>query len=129
MRQELPEADSLASISSLPHQLSLDIFNNCLTCWIQVQNPHTSSYHLDFMRSIFIFSKLNLKLPWLLGYILCSLAWRQSWFLQAVQHSLASLGSIGRCDFPVDSSVRTSGGSIFLWFLTSKASSVHAAEN
>lgn len=82
-----------------PPQLSLDIFDNvCLTCWIQVQNPHTSSYHLDFMRSIFLI-KLKLK-PWPLGCKLCSLEWEQSWFFQATQHNLASLGSTGKCDFP-----------------------------
>lgn len=76
--------------------------------------------------------KFKLKL-WLLGYKLCLLEWKQSLYLQVIQYNLASLGKM-KCVIScmhVDSSVRTSGGSIFLWvwFLTSKASSVHTAEN
>ena len=64
--------------------------------------------------------KLNL---WMLGNNLHSLEWKENLFLQDIQYNLASLGSTWKCVIswmPVDSSVRTSGGSVFrwVWFLT-----------
>lgn len=103
MRQGLPGADSLA-LKLPPFPLPLTNFpwpSLTMFAWLvefrcKILIPHPIIW-ISWEEICLIQFRLK---PRLSGHKLCSLEWKQSWFLQATQHNLASLGSMERCDFP-----------------------------